>query len=46
MQNKYSFKRGVKPKNMLNKGGGGGGGGLLISWGKDQTTNCHFFLIL
>ena len=45
MQNKYSFKRGVKPKNMLNKGGGGGGG-LLISWGKDQTTNCHFFLIL
>ena len=25
MQNTYSFKRGVKPKNMLNKGGGGGG---------------------
>ena len=22
-----------------------GGGELLISWGKDQTTNCHFFLI-
>ena len=27
MQNKYSFKRGVKPENMLNKGEGGGGGG-------------------
>ena len=26
MQNKYSFKRGGRPKNMLNKGGGGGGG--------------------